>query len=572
MFNNFSKKFFQSTAFSLVEVSVVILIIGIFVSGVVGTKYLYNKAVIASAQSLTQASPIRSTKELSLWLETSSEQSLSDLERSDGASLSSWNDISGHRIDVNVGSSNPTYANTINRIPAVRFSGDSNGYFNVDGKLLNNSNYTIIVVEQRESNSGDNYFIGDSTITASGQNLLLGYKTDGSVIHSQAGTTVADNSNAYSSYVSSYSSDVPRVFVFTSSESGKKTYINGNIAATSSDNSKVTNLSNLYIGKGYTGQIGELAIFTKELDYAEIVDISYYLKKKWNIKQTISSNGTAPACVGGIIDNNGNCTGGCTVNIDGVTETSINPGSGSFTCNSSLHFIGSVPYTCTNNNLSTSTSCNCADGYYKSGSSCIPITCTASAGTGYSSKSNLAYATSGSGLFSCDVAGYSGNINYTCASVGSATITGGSCTLATCSISGVTGIASTNINYGTTSLNCGVGYTGTVNFTCNSDTTWSITSGSCAVASASYKWLLVETNAGNAWGTTTQPFICNASTLGKYVWRYAGQTTIPSGDSFSGSGLYGIANGYCANNQAYGSGSACASSSNANHVWKCVYQ
>ena len=46
------------SAFSLIEVSAVILIIGILIAGVIGASVLVKESKIAAAQSLTKSSPI----------------------------------------------------------------------------------------------------------------------------------------------------------------------------------------------------------------------------------------------------------------------------------------------------------------------------------------------------------------------------------------------------------------------------------------------------------------------------------------------------------------------------------
>ncbi len=48
-------------AFSLMEVSAVILIIGIFIISVLGAKNLIKKARISAAQTITRSSPISGT-------------------------------------------------------------------------------------------------------------------------------------------------------------------------------------------------------------------------------------------------------------------------------------------------------------------------------------------------------------------------------------------------------------------------------------------------------------------------------------------------------------------------------
>ena len=127
--------------------------------------------------------------------------------------------------------------------------------------FLNNSDYTIIIYEQRKSGKSYNYFLqGDS-------NLFLGYYGDTSVIHSQSGSSPQANTNSYSASISAYAGGVPRQIIFTSSSSGgKKIYINGNLASTSNDTTPISGLTNCYIGKSYNGFIGEIAIYNKALN------------------------------------------------------------------------------------------------------------------------------------------------------------------------------------------------------------------------------------------------------------------------------------------------------------------
>ncbi|MBP7709475.1 MAG: prepilin-type N-terminal cleavage/methylation domain-containing protein [Rickettsiales bacterium] len=464
-----NKQIRPRTAFSLIEVSVVILIIGVFVAGIAASNYLLKKATISSARTLTKSSPIAAIKGLSLWFETSTEESINSGEATDGAALTGWNDIgfSTSKPTITVGSVSPTYANTINRIPAVRFAGDLNGYFSFDGKFLVGSDYTVVVLEQRESNQANNYFLGNISSSTSNQNLLLGYNANGSIIHSQAGTTASDDTNSYSAAVPTYVAGSPKLFVFTNSASGgKKTYVNGMLVASSTNTDTISALPTLHIGKGYAGQIGELAIFNRALDAGEIADIAQYSAKKWNIKAAPSGS----SCIGGAIDSGNNCNLiTCTASGTGYNKTGLayaTGGSGTFTCDSG--YSGTINYTCTASGAATITS-----------GTCSPITCTAS-GTGYN-KTGLAYATGGSGTFTCD-SGYSGTLNYTCTASGAATITSGTCSPITCTASG-TGYNKTGLAYatgGSGTFTCDSGYSGTINYTCTSVGAATITAGTCS--------------------------------------------------------------------------------------------
>ncbi len=132
--------------------------------------------------------------------------------------------------------------------------------------------------------------------------------------------------NSYTANISSYSasSGKPRVFTFVHDKSvGKKTYINGLLAAISNDTNHLSGMTTLTIGKSYQGQLGEVVIFARDLTDEERQSVEDYLGKKWNgtILRTVgsssSSGGIGGSCVGGT--GNGT-TGGSRGN--GVTSSS----------------------------------------------------------------------------------------------------------------------------------------------------------------------------------------------------------------------------------------------------------
>ena len=80
-------------AFSLIELSIVILIIGILVAGVTQSSRLIREFRVSTAESLTQSSPVASIKGLTFWLETSLDASFLPNEAEDGMVITQWNDI-----------------------------------------------------------------------------------------------------------------------------------------------------------------------------------------------------------------------------------------------------------------------------------------------------------------------------------------------------------------------------------------------------------------------------------------------------------------------------------------------
>ena len=301
--------------------------------------------------------------------------------------------------------------------------GSSSDYLKIeDASFLNNTDYTVFVLEKRQSSSSNNYFLGDSSIVTANQNLLLGYSADSQVIHSQAG------SNSYNSTITGYStSNKPRMFTFVSDSSGKRTYINGVLAAQSSDTTQLSGITELAIGKGYTGEIGEIAIFTRGLRNEERKSTEDYIGKKWTTKVNRDAVANA-SCVGYTVTDSGcdMASATCNINQTGISAT-VSPTSSATTANcNSTNYTGNITYTCINGTASVSSNnCVCATGY---------------AGTGCSS---------------CD--GANGYIP-----------SGGSCILAAgCSVSG-TGIATTTVAHGATgSVSCTGNFSGSISYNCN---------------------------------------------------------------------------------------------------------
>jgi prepilin-type N-terminal cleavage/methylation domain-containing protein len=465
------KNFLKPRAFSLIEISVVIIIIGIFIAGVVVADGMVSKFRIAAAKNLTQSSPISTFKDAALWLESSLDSSFNSSEAQNGASLSTWYDQknSPNKVIVNTAGVSPTYSNTINRVHAVEFDGTSNKHFTFDGSFLNGTDYTIMILEKRKSSKSNNYFLGTP---GSGLNnsLSLGYSANNQIIHAQG-------SNSYPSGISAYSSskDAPRVFIFTHSSSyGNQTYINGVLAAENTDPAALAHLSGIgtvSIGQDYVGEIGEIAILTSALSVSDRKLAEDYLGKKWT--SSINSNKVAN-CIGGLVttsgcDNSSPVT--CTASGTGYNKTNLSYTSGSsFSCDSG--YAGTISYKC----LASGPASNVSGA-------CAPITCTAPAGSGYSAQTGLTYST-GSGTFNCD-AGYAGVKTYTCTTSGPATISG-ACTAITCSIASVTGFNNNaSLAYASSATAipsaCASGYSGSPTYTCTTSGPATI-SGACTAS------------------------------------------------------------------------------------------
>lgn len=277
-------------AFSLIEISVVLLIIGILVAGSMQGSRLVKKSRLSSAQSLTENSIVNNLDDLVLWYETSLPSSFVKDEAYDGENISLWFDrnpqaLTRNNAIQNISSSQPKFFDSVffGALPAIRFDG-LNDFMTFDGSSLINNSYTIFVVEQRRvANSGYLPFIGGTTLS-SNNNLILGYFDNTTIIQSHY-----DNHLTYS--IPSFSSPTPKIhsFFFNNSD-GKKYWINGGITPNASASGQTTALSTFegaaigrYDNYYFNGDLAEIIIFKHSLKTEERQAVENYLSKKYGI-------------------------------------------------------------------------------------------------------------------------------------------------------------------------------------------------------------------------------------------------------------------------------------------------
>lgn len=301
----------KNRAFSLVELSIVILIIGVLVAAVGQGLDLLQDSKLAAARSITKSSRVAALKDLGAWFDATAEQSflLADI---DSGELSTWKDINPQRGGIVTTSNSglcgtkPTYVNNgINGLPAVKF-GDTSlaqgvtpaSCFNVsNANLLGTSGATIFFVATA-GNNGDKQM----PLSTGGAAITLYAPTTGSpgVVCGQAFKSPISDS-WMSNYIPTNAPIIPRGTPFVcSARYEKSTEIQGwtnklkagNSSTFATNGGDLTQSNDAYIaGPGshggastFTGQLGELIIFNRALTTKERNSVEDYLSRKWNIK------------------------------------------------------------------------------------------------------------------------------------------------------------------------------------------------------------------------------------------------------------------------------------------------
>ena len=291
----------KKRAFSLIELSIVILIIGILVTGVTQGSRLISQSRLQNARNLTQSSPVASIKGLTVWFDASSEASFIESEQEDGAEISSWNDINPQSTfkinatstDAIIENTRPSYVSScINSTPCVRFDGTNDYLPFTENDFIVGSNYSIFVVESR-SDTEENYFLGGGTGSTNHTNMHLGYRTNTTVTqdHQAAGIS--------SEGMEGFKSKEAKMHTFLFSQEirddnkNMKYELNGGIGENNQESDAVRSPliswqhasigRHLIAGAYFNGDIAEIIIFNRRLKNTEVTEIRDYLSKKYDI-------------------------------------------------------------------------------------------------------------------------------------------------------------------------------------------------------------------------------------------------------------------------------------------------
>lgn len=291
----------QQQAFSLIEISIVIVIIGILVAGITQGSRLITQMRLSSAQTQTQSSAVSSIKNIVLWLEPTMDGSVTsptngtNVESTD--IVSSWNDYNPQlsvktHATQSTSASRPSYvSNGINSLPSIRFDG-ANDNLSITNVCTQNFTAFAVVKTAVAGGTGEGY---------QGQPILWGDRVtnnlDGVPLSIGMGVAKTFNGNFDSTLkgVTPVSNNNTHILVSTRNmATGARTiFVDGIADASDFDGSPNTTLNDattLLIGGNtinslyFTGYIGEIIIFDRVLKAEERKAIEAYLGRKWNVQ------------------------------------------------------------------------------------------------------------------------------------------------------------------------------------------------------------------------------------------------------------------------------------------------
>lgn len=284
-------------AFSLVEISIVFVILGILISGIVQGIDLYVDYRIVNAKNLTTNSRVGRIEDLEIWLETTSKVSFATGTTTytnlyndpiEGTKIGMWRDInpkltSENRLNIfrNTDLNNqPTYTKKgINSIPALKF--DSTDSLNTYGFVprLNTEKFTTFLVMNHDNLGGNdlNFVLFSRPGSIAGYSLLVQKLSGIQSLNYMVGGSGWGGSSAIIK-----SSETPLIITFLFDGISCKLYRNGVEYSQNLTGSYVLNTSaQTYLAP--RGYLGEFIYYSRNINDRERIDIEQYLSKKWSI-------------------------------------------------------------------------------------------------------------------------------------------------------------------------------------------------------------------------------------------------------------------------------------------------
>jgi prepilin-type N-terminal cleavage/methylation domain-containing protein len=317
--------------FSLIEISVVILIIGVLIAGISQASDMIDDAALKGARGASKSSRVSRIKDLVLWLDMTGEGASltsSNKQAVDGEAVTSIKDLNPRSSSKLTLTGTSTFSsNKVSGLPSIAFNGSSN-YYELTERYDNlTGEYTIYLIYQPITTT--NYVIFEKRGAA---DTVFPYK-----LEIASGFYKLSDKNSSVFGAKKVSAGKINLIRLNRTSTGGLTIIVDDVTTTATGtNDSVANSSKLIIGaqNGSTianyanGRLGELIIFERDLSAPEEVDIEAYLYKKWKIEKDASkagvcststvTNSTGTMAVGA---NSFSCVAGYTFSHGGTSPT-----------------------------------------------------------------------------------------------------------------------------------------------------------------------------------------------------------------------------------------------------------
>lgn len=270
-------------AFSLIELAVVLVVIGVLTIAITKGSSLIKSARISSAQSLTASAKIHEIEGLTAWYETVLPDSLDKVDKIHNEPVAYWQDVSSqYNISqslqrlIRTESSSVVYTDDgIGGLPSIQFTASGN--------------FTLSNLQEGASNLASVFVVISPTLSFGGSTMtfLDSYDTGDNAL-SLTNSTFSIES-ASTNTVSYAFSEGEEYVIGVNLKGTSDVYVN-NVDATGTAAVTVNGFNGLTVGTdrgasdNFTGLISEIIIFNRILTESERRHVMSYLGKKYKIR------------------------------------------------------------------------------------------------------------------------------------------------------------------------------------------------------------------------------------------------------------------------------------------------
>lgn len=300
----------KKSAFSLIELSIVILVIGILITGVAQSSKLVREFKLSTARQFTKGSPIPTIPDMAFWLDSLAANTIATGtsapyikvdDPTNGTAIGSWNDANPSTTSAKYSFTQTTLINQplyklnqISGLPALSFDGTD--CLSISNFLLGdiissdgNNEITVFVMQKFTGTTTSNTSVWSWDNGLSDRFIIFAPWNNGILMDSgnYSNTRVSNASTLTNDFPSFYS--VPEIITFRRSGTDARGWFNGALIGSQVAGSLFsTNLPKSLEISGcsspFIGAIGEIIVFSRALTNEERLTVERYLGKKWGVK------------------------------------------------------------------------------------------------------------------------------------------------------------------------------------------------------------------------------------------------------------------------------------------------
>lgn len=286
-------------AFTIIEISIVVLIVGLVIAMVIKASSSAYEARLKSAQDLTRAAPARNIENLSLWFETTLPESIDDYQASEGQRVLTWHDINPQSFNKNdaiqsSSSSAPIFSETLaNGLPALNCGTGS--YY-----VWTSSSNPIMTIRKKFTF----FVVSKSTSTAASVKSVIrhgsgtghggwGYKKSSGNLRfiefyaisspSVAGTSITGGSSTTNWEIAAGVFDGTNISLYINGTADPLTPSTATLPPTDHTAGYIVNVCG---SDGWSGYVAEVIIFGEDISDDDRKEVEKYLGKKYGIAVT----------------------------------------------------------------------------------------------------------------------------------------------------------------------------------------------------------------------------------------------------------------------------------------------